>query len=267
MADKKVSVVVVEGEFFELYKLGIPLPAAVSLQETGLHLRDASWNLRKSSGGLSLSLFWPSPTPDLQVTDTTVPAITKVVQGEVKRKKKRSRKARRRKQSACGPDNGVSGRMCSNKDSVANKVFNDSSAEQSSQVVHQSKDANHDIVEIDPFIDTDPVRQAKIMDLDLIPPPSEWKDVFYQADDDFTPGICIEAKSGALSWSPVKITKSIVCSPDKGPDDSCVVTHNDLVETEIEIHDGNPYFVAETLDDSICAPIAHRTRSSQHHPT
>ena len=68
MADKKVSVVVVEREFFELYKLGIPLPAAVSLQETGLHLRDASWNLRKSSGGLSLSLFWPSPTPDLQVT-------------------------------------------------------------------------------------------------------------------------------------------------------------------------------------------------------
>ena len=85
------------------------------------------------------------------------------------------------------------------------------------------------------------------MELDLIPPQSEWKDVFYQADDDFTPGICIEAKSGALSWSSVNITKSIVCSPDEGPDDSCVVTHNDLVETEIEIHDGNPYFVAESL--------------------
>ena len=180
-----------------------------------------------------------------------MPAITKVVQGEVKRKKKRSRKARRRKQSACGPDSSVSGRTCSNKDSV----------------VHQSKDADHDIVKIAPFIDTDPVRQAKIMELDLIPPQSEWKDVFYQADDDFTPGICIEAKSGALSWSPVKITKSIVCSPDEGPDDSCVVTHNDLVETEIEIHDGNPYFVAESLNDSICVPIAHRTRSSQHHPT
>ena len=62
---------------------------------------------------------------------------------------------------------------------MANKVFNDSSAEQSSQVAHQSKDADHDIVEIDPFIDTDPVRQAKIMELDLIPQPSEWKDVFY----------------------------------------------------------------------------------------
>ena len=81
MADKKVSVVVVEGEFFELYKLGIPLLAAVSLQETGFHLRDASWNLRKSSDGLPLSLFWPSPTPDPQVTDTTVQAISKVVPG------------------------------------------------------------------------------------------------------------------------------------------------------------------------------------------
>ena len=73
------------------------------------------------------------------------------MQGEVKRKKKRSRKAKRRKQSACGPDSGVSGRMCSSKDSVANKVFNDSSAEQSSQVAHQSRDADHDVVEIAHF--------------------------------------------------------------------------------------------------------------------
>ena len=51
-------------------------------------------------------------------------------------------------------------------------------------------------VEIAPFLDTGPVCQAKIMELDLIPPPSEWKDVFYRADDDFTPGVCIEAKSG-----------------------------------------------------------------------
>ena len=55
---------VVEGEFFEFYKLGIPLPAAVSLQVTGLHLRDASWNLTKSSGAwaipLMISFFWPS---------------------------------------------------------------------------------------------------------------------------------------------------------------------------------------------------------------
>ena len=102
---------------------------------------------------------------------------------------------------------GVLERMCSNKDSVANQVFNDSSAK-------SGKD-----------------------------------------------------KNGALPRSPVKITKSIVCSPDESPDDSCAVTHDDLVETEIEIHDGNPYFVAETLDNSICVPIAHRTRSSQHHPT
>ena len=38
-------------------------------------------------------------------------------------------------------------------------------------------------------------------------------------------------ESGSLLWSPVKVTKSMVCSPDEGPDDSCVVTHGDLVET------------------------------------
>ena len=270
MAEKKVSVVVVEGEFLELYKLGIPLPAAVSLQEAGLHLRDASWNLRKSSGGLSLSLFWPSPSSEPQVTKSTVPAITGVVQGVVKRKKKRSRKARRRRQSVCapGPDSGDSVRVCSSKDSAAIKVCSDSSTEQPSEVAQQSEDSGHNTVEIDPFLVADPVRQAKITELELIPPPSEWKDVFYQADDDFTPGICIEAKSGELSWSPVKITKSVVCSPDESPGDSCMVlTHNDLVETEIEIHDGNPYFIAETLNDSFCVPIAHRTRFSKHRQT
>ena len=53
----------------------------------------------------------------------------------------------------------------------------------------------------------------------------------------------------------------IVCSPDKGPVDSSMVTHGDLVETEIVIHNGDAYFTAETLSDSLYVPIAHRTRS------
>ena len=52
-----------------------------------------------------------------------------------------------------------------------------------------------------------------------------------------------------------------MCSPDKGPVDSSMVTHGDLVETEIEIHNGDAYFIAETLSDSLYVPIAHRTRS------
>ena len=55
--------------------------------------------------------------------------------------------------------------------------------------------------------------------------------------------------------SPVNITKSIVYSPVEGPNNSCVVTHDNLVETEIEIHDGNPYFVAEILNDSVCVHV------------
>ena len=52
-----------------------------------------------------------------------------------------------------------------------------------------------------------------------------------------------------------------MCSPDKVPNNSCVVTYDDLVETEIEIQYGNPYFVAKTLDGktrSLCCPSPSR---------
>ena len=83
----------------------------------------------------------------------------------------------------------------SNKDFAANKVCSDSSAEHLSELAYQ---VGHDTVEIDSFADTDPGCQAKITELDLIPPSSEWKDVFYQVNDDFDPGICTKAKSGIL---------------------------------------------------------------------
>ena len=52
-----------------------------------------------------------------------------------------------------------------------------------------------------------------------------------------------------------------MCSPDKGLVDSSEVTHGDLVETEFEIHNGDAYFIAETLNDSLCVLTAHRTHS------
>ena len=58
-----ISVLVVDGEFVALHKLGFPLPALATMQEAGALLTDASWNLRKSCAGLSLSLFWPSNPP------------------------------------------------------------------------------------------------------------------------------------------------------------------------------------------------------------
>ena len=41
-----ISVVVVEGEFSALHRLGFPFPALATMQHAGLQLRDASWDIR-----------------------------------------------------------------------------------------------------------------------------------------------------------------------------------------------------------------------------
>ena len=62
-SDSVISVLVVDGEFAALHKFGFPLPALATMQEAGARLTDASWNVRKSCAGLSLSFFWPSSSP------------------------------------------------------------------------------------------------------------------------------------------------------------------------------------------------------------
>ena len=47
-APSAISVLVVEGEFTALHKLGFPLPALPTMQEAGFSLRDACWDVKKS---------------------------------------------------------------------------------------------------------------------------------------------------------------------------------------------------------------------------
>ena len=56
----KISVLVVDGVLGALHRLGFPLPALAFMQEAGVLLTEASWNIRKSTAGLSLTHFWPS---------------------------------------------------------------------------------------------------------------------------------------------------------------------------------------------------------------
>ena len=49
---RSVSVLVIEGESSSLKELGFPFPALAAMQDTGVLLRDASWDIRKSSTGL-----------------------------------------------------------------------------------------------------------------------------------------------------------------------------------------------------------------------
>ena len=63
-----ISVLVVDGTLGALHRLGFPLPALASMQEAGVQLTRASWNVRKTAAGLSVSFFWPSsPTCDSAV--------------------------------------------------------------------------------------------------------------------------------------------------------------------------------------------------------
>ena len=58
---KTITVLVVDGQLGALHKLGFPLPALASMQEGGALLSEASWNVRKSLAGLSVSILAHQP--------------------------------------------------------------------------------------------------------------------------------------------------------------------------------------------------------------
>ena len=66
MANIAVKVAVVEGDFASLVGLGFPLSLSLHLQEKSLRLSQANWTAKSTSGGFSISLFWPAPDPKSQ---------------------------------------------------------------------------------------------------------------------------------------------------------------------------------------------------------
>ena len=85
-APSAISVLVVEGEFTALHKLGFPLPALATMQEAGFSLRDACWDVKKSLSGFSVSFFWPADK---------VSAVAKAHNPTTKRKRRRRRGTRK----------------------------------------------------------------------------------------------------------------------------------------------------------------------------
>ena len=72
-------------DYSALCGLGFPLPALATMQEVGVTLSDACWDVRKSLTGFSVSFFWPA-TPTSKVG---------VAQGHSAKSKKRRRKRKR----------------------------------------------------------------------------------------------------------------------------------------------------------------------------
>ena len=61
MADKAIRVAVLDGNFASLCALGFPLSLGIQLQPSCLKLSEAHWTARSTSGGFSVSFFWPAP--------------------------------------------------------------------------------------------------------------------------------------------------------------------------------------------------------------
>ena len=77
---------VLESSYTELKKFGVPLPVCICMQDKGLQLECAQWTARQSSGGFSVTFFWPAPNQEIK--PTAKPSAKK------KRRKRRSRPAR-----------------------------------------------------------------------------------------------------------------------------------------------------------------------------
>ena len=67
MPDKAIKVAVLEGDFASLCTLGFPLPLSLQLQQICLRLNEAMWTAMFSSGGFSVSFFWPASDLKSQV--------------------------------------------------------------------------------------------------------------------------------------------------------------------------------------------------------
>ena len=82
MADKPIKVIVLEGDFASLTALGFPMAIGLQLQQSCLSLSDVIWTAKSTNGGFSVSLFWPTPAPELKSD------------AQVKRKRKRRRRTK-----------------------------------------------------------------------------------------------------------------------------------------------------------------------------
>jgi len=81
----RILVSVLESSYTEL-KFGVPLPVCICMQDKGLQLECAQWTARQSSGGFSVTFFWPAPNQEIKPTAKS--------SAKKKRRKRRSRPAR-----------------------------------------------------------------------------------------------------------------------------------------------------------------------------
>ena len=191
------SVVVVEGSLAALYRLGFPLPALASMQEAGVQLTEASWNIRRTAAGLSVSLFWPS-SPDSLSGSVVAPKLSKS-----KKRRKKLYNNSRPNVSDLDPVNAQS------SSKAAHLVENSADCSGHECDKLQSSTYEHDKLHVSLSLCLQSP-ETIISESELSSPAAHDRDpVFYYKSSDI-PGLCVQRGDGKLSWSPMKVSKSAV---------------------------------------------------------
>ena len=221
--------VVVEGEFSILHRLGFPFPALATMQRAGLQLRDTSWDIRKSCTSLSVSFFWPTSASSETPANVTKYSL----------KPKRRRRTRQRNKSK-KPGVAEPGPILPPRDG---SVLDTGPASSPIPVDTHPRSCHHSaaVDSPDPVISTDAVTQNTLnqsFPIKSLKPSHDMQDVviepemilakrtslsdtisrdsgtlhdiYYRELDSSTPGVCVVSDDGKLTWSPVKITRSCV---------------------------------------------------------
>ena len=81
MTRGKTVVLVVDGNNSALRALGFPLPALAAMQEAGVQLGQACWDVKQSTSGISVSFFWPQTDSRQTRLRVTRPALNVTTSG------------------------------------------------------------------------------------------------------------------------------------------------------------------------------------------
>ena len=238
--DFSVSVLVVDGQLGALHKLGFPLPALASIQEAGALLSEACWNVRKSSAGLSVSLFWPTnPAGAAGVASKSKP------HNNISKSKKR-----RLRRMKCKPE-AVKQQPMQVRASASFDVAHHPASPTESVDVPATDLSDITLCQDNPsiIIPESQLSQSSLTDLPA----------FYR-EENSTPGVCVNRGDGSFSWSPVKFSRSACKVGDSNYSEDSDLDISECLSIDYQPVDGTPGFTVETKDDVFWAPVAHRTR-------
>ena len=246
-------------DYSALRGLGFPLPALATMQEIGVTLSDACWDVRKSLTGFSVSFFWPATTT----------SKVGVAQGHsAKSKKRRRRRKRKRGRAKDSTKYAPAAKPVAKRVDVSpvgahhDPEFDDAttSSVSNSECVEEVIDSDsvgigESAVGVE---DSDPERTLVETSLDAANIDLS-ADVYYCEVND-RPGLCVERPNEPLNWSPVKFSRRSVKAASATSSDS-EIDVTECLCIDYQRRNNEPGVEIETKDNTFWIPVAHQTRS------